>query len=77
MRTYEVIGNGNGSPMRLKTADNGRVLAVISPDEARQLWLTLGAALGLGTESLTVKHVAKASSLKALAKRTKKSAPAK
>jgi hypothetical protein len=72
MRNYEITHNGDGGPMRLRAADTGRVLAVISADEARQLWINLGAALGLGTSSLTVKHVRKASSLKPLAKRQKK-----
>ena len=63
--------------MRLRTADTGRVVAVIEADEARRLWINLGAALGLGTESLTVKNVRNAPSLKALVKRQKKSAARK
>jgi len=77
MRGYEVIHDGSDGSMRLKTAHSGRVLAVMSADEARQLWINLGVALGLGTEALTVKNVRSASSLKALAKRVKKSASAK
>ena len=73
MRSYEVVHNGKAGPLRLKTTETGRVLAVISPDEARQLWINLGVALGLRTDSLTVKDVRTASSLKALAKRGKKS----
>jgi hypothetical protein len=57
--------------MRLRAANTGRVLAVISADEARQLWINLATALGLGTNELTVKRVRKASSLKPLAKRSK------
>lgn len=72
MRTYDVVHDGNGGPMRIKTADTGRVLAVLEPDEASQLWINLGSALGLGTAKLKVKDVQKASSLKPLAKRSKK-----
>ena len=74
MKTFEVLHTGPGEPVRLKATDSGRVLAVISADEARQLWINLGAALGLGTASLTVKNVQGASSLKVLAKRLRKSA---
>jgi hypothetical protein len=51
MRNYEVTREGEAGPMRLKAADTGRVLAVISVDEARQLWINLGAALGPGTST--------------------------
>jgi hypothetical protein len=75
MRNFEIINGGKpGAPLRLRTAESGRVLAVLSESEACQLWITLGSALGLGTESLSVKNVARASSLKPLAKRLKKSA---
>ena len=77
MRTYEVTHDGLGGPFRLKAAESARVLAVITADEARQLWINLGGALGLGTEPLTVKNVERASSLRALAKRLKKTAVAK
>jgi hypothetical protein len=51
MRNYEVTRDGDAGPMRLKAADTGRVLAVISVDEARQLWINLGAALGPGAST--------------------------
>jgi len=77
MRNYQIVHDGTGDPIRLRTADTGRVLAVITADEARQLWINLGVALGLDTASLTAKNVRNASSLKELVKRQKKSAARK
>jgi hypothetical protein len=74
MKSYEVVnGAGPGGRLRLRKVETGRVLAVLDEAQACQLWITLGSALGLGTESLTVKNVEKASSLKTLAKRAKRS----
>jgi hypothetical protein len=74
MRSYDVVTAGVDEPLRLKASDSGRVVAVIDADEARRLWINLGAALGLGTERLTVKQVQEVSGLKSLAKRLKKAA---
>ena len=73
MRSYEITNGGKpDGALRLRSADSGRVLAVLSESEACQLWISLGSALGLCTEKLTVKSVERASSLKKLAKRTRK-----
>jgi len=48
------------------------VLAAVTGDEARRLWINLGAGLGLGTEPLTIRNVERASSLRDLSKRLKK-----
>ena len=73
MRSYEITNGGKpDGALRLRSADSGRVLAVLTESEACQLWISLGSALGLGTEKLTVKSVERASSLKKLAKSTKK-----
>jgi hypothetical protein len=48
------------------------VLAAVTGDEARRLWINLGAGLGLGTEPLTVRKVERASSLRDLSKRLRK-----
>jgi len=48
------------------------VLAAVTGDEARRLWINLGAGLGLGTEPLTVRNVERASSLRDLSKRLRK-----
>ena len=74
MRSFEITRDGRDGPMRLRATETGRVLAVITPDEARQLWIGLGSALGLGTDALTIRNVERASSLRALAKRLKKTA---
>src|SRR5262249_5560696 len=42
MKTFEVLHTGPGEPVRLRATDSGRVLAVISADEARQLRINLG-----------------------------------
>jgi hypothetical protein len=46
----------------------------VTGDEARLLWINLGAELGLGTNTLTIRNVKRASSLKDLSKHRKKHA---
>jgi hypothetical protein len=58
--------------IRIRTAETRRVLAAVTGDEARRLWINLGAGLGLGTEPLTVRKVERASSLRDLSKRLRK-----
>jgi hypothetical protein len=72
MRTYEITQAEDDGLIRIRTAESGRVLAAVTGDEARLLWINLGAGLGLGTEPLTVRNVERASSLGDLAKRLKK-----
>ena len=72
MRTYEVTHTSDDDVVRIRAAETGRVLAAVTSDEARLLWINLGAGLGLGTEPLTVRNVERASSLKDLSKRLKK-----
>jgi hypothetical protein len=75
MRTYEVINDAEDGLIRIRTKDSGHVLAAVTADEARSLWINLGEGLGLGTAALTTRHVERASSLKDLAKRLKKTGP--
>ena len=72
MRTYEVTHTDDDGLIRIRTAETGRVLAAVTGDEARRLWINLGAGLGLGTEPLTVRNVERASSLGDLSKRLRK-----
>ena len=72
MRTYEVTQTTDDGLLRIRAAETGRVLAAVTSDEARRLWINLGAGLGLGTEPLTVRNVERASSLRDLSKRLKK-----
>ena len=72
MRTYEVTHTRDDDVVRIRAAETGRVLAAVTSDEARLLWINLGAGLGLGTEPLTIRNVERASSLKDLSKRLKK-----
>ena len=72
MRTYEVTHTDDDGLIRIRTAETGRVLAAVTGDEARRLWINLGAGLGLGTEPLTVRNVERASSLRDLSKRLRK-----
>jgi hypothetical protein len=72
MRTYEVTHDTDDGLFRIRTKESGRVLAAVSSDEARLLWINLGAELGLGTDKLTIRKVERASSLKDLAKHRKK-----
>jgi len=72
MRTYEVTHTDDDGLIRIRAVETGRVLAAVSGDEARLLWIRLGAGLGLGTAPLTVRNVERASSLKDLSKRLKK-----
>jgi hypothetical protein len=72
MRTYEVTHTTDDGLIRIRAAETGRVLAAVTDDEARLLWINLGAGLGLGTAPLTIKNVSRASSLRDLSKRLKK-----
>ena len=72
MRTYEVTNSTDDGLLRIRATETGRVLAAVTGDEARLLWINLGAELGLGTEPLTVRNVERASSLKDLSRRLKK-----
>jgi len=74
MRTYEVTNTTDDGLIRIRTSDSGHVIAAVTANEARDLWINLGAELGLGTAPLTVRHVERASSLRDLSKRLKKSA---
>jgi len=77
MRTYEVTNSTDDGLLRIRATETGRVLAAVTGDEARLLWINLGAGLGLGTEPLTVRNVERASSLKDLSRRLKKNARTK
>ena len=72
MRTYEVTHTSDDDLVRIRATETGRVLAAVTSDEARLLWINLGAGLGLGTGPLTVRNVERASSLRDLSKRLKK-----
>jgi len=72
MRTYEVTNSTDDGLIRIRATETGRVLAAVTGDEARALWINLGAGLGLGTEPLSVRNVERASSLRDLSKRLKK-----
>ena len=72
MRTYQVTHHTDDGRIRIRTQESGRVLAAVTSDEARLLWIKLGAELGLGTDKLTIRNVERASSLKQLAKHCKK-----
>jgi hypothetical protein len=72
MRTYEVTNHTEDGLIRIRTSGGGHVLAAVTADEARGLWISLGDELGLGTGPLTVRHVERASSLRDLTKRLKK-----
>jgi len=74
MRTYEVTTTADDGLIRIRTSDRGHVLAAVTANEARGLWINLGDELGLGTAPLTVRHVERASSLRDLSKRLKKRA---
>jgi len=73
MRTYEITNTVDDGLIRIRTSDSGHVIAAVTANEARDLWINLGAELGLGTAPLTVRHVERASSLRDLSKRLKKS----
>jgi hypothetical protein len=75
MRIYDVTHNGEDGLIRIRTNGSGRVLAAVTPDEARSLWINLGEELGLGTGSLKIRHVERAASLGDLSKRLKKTRP--
>jgi hypothetical protein len=77
MRTFEVTNHTEDGLIRIRTSGTGHVLAAVTADEARGLWISLGDELGLGTGPLTVRHVERASSLSDLTKRLKKRARAK
>ena len=72
MRSYEVTHHPEDDLIRIRTQESGRVLAAVTGDEARLIWIKLGAELGLGTDRLTIRNVERASSLKDLAKHRKK-----
>jgi len=72
MRTFEFTHTTDDDLIRIRATETGRVLAAFTGDEARHLWINLGAGLGLGTEPLTVRNVERASSLRDLSKCLKK-----
>jgi hypothetical protein len=72
MRTYAVTNHTEDGLIRIRTSGTGHVLAAVTADEARGLWISLGAELGLGTGPLTIRQVERASSLRDLTKRLKK-----
>jgi hypothetical protein len=74
VRTFEVTNSTDDTLIRIRTSGTGHVLAAVTADEARGLWIGLGEELGLGTGTLTVRHVERASSLRDLSKRLKKTA---
>jgi hypothetical protein len=75
MRIYNVTHNGEDGLIRIRTNGSEHVLAAVTPDEARGLWISLGEELGLGTASLKIRHVERAASLADLSKRLKKTRP--